>query len=140
MVKVRESQIPEESGKPQFSKSKNIKTTRYYSKDSSEDENDVLSESEDDDSKLLKRTMIHFRNEGVSISAYDFHTIEKDLRFVEKPHAHWEFGIVINKGLEQRTEKNDLSMWYMKEETRDDKMEHIMEILKIYGLKVIEIS
>ena len=86
--------------------------------------------------------MINFQEEGVIISSWDLHTIEKDMRFVEKPKAHWEFGITINKGLtpNQYITKTDLSMWYNTEEVRDNKWDKLMELLKIEGLNVIEIQ
>lgn len=111
------------------------------SKDFDDEEDDFDDTSEEDEPKRLKKTMIYFKEEGISISAYDLNTIETDMRFVEKPKAHWEFGITINKGLSpgQFINKTDLSMWYMTEEVRDQKMERLMELLKIEGLKVIEI-
>ena len=134
MVKVRTSQIPEESGKPQFQKGKKMKTTSKKSKE--------WDDEEDDEQKRLKKTMINFQEEGVIISSWDLHTIEKDMRFVEKPKAHWEFGITINKGLtpNQYITKTDLSMWYNTEEVRDNKWDKLMELLKIEGLNVIEIQ
>ena len=134
MVKVRTSQIPEESGKPQFQKGKKMKTTSKKSKE--------WGDEEDDEQKRLKKTMINFQEEGVIISSWDLHTIEKDMRFVEKPKAHWEFGITINKGLtpNQYITKTDLSMWYNTEEVRDNKWDKLMELLKIEGLNVIEIQ
>lgn len=138
-MKVRVSQIPEESGKPKYQKK--MKTTTKKSKDFDDEEDDFDDTSEEDEPKRLKKTMIYFKEEGISISAYDLNTIETDMRFVEKPKAHWEFGITINKGLSpgQFINKTDLSMWYMTEEVRDQKMERLMELLKIEGLNVIEI-
>lgn len=140
-MKVRVSQIPEESGKPKYQKK--MKTTTKKSKDFDDEDDDFddTSEEEEDEPKRLKKTMIYFKEEGISISAYDLNTIETDMRFVEKPKAHWEFGITINKGLSpgQFINKTDLSMWYMTEEVRDQKMERLMELLKIEGLNVIEI-
>lgn len=140
-MKVRVSQIPEESGKPKFEKK--MKTSVKKSKDFDDEEDDnTTDESEDEEQKRLKKTMISFNEEGIVISAYDLHSIEKDMRFVEKPNAHWEFGITINKGLTpgQFINKIDLSMWYMKEEVRDEKWEKLMELLKNEGLNVIEIQ
>lgn len=116
-MKVRESQIPEDSGKKQ----------------------DAI--PADDEQKRLKKTVINFSEEGIVISAYDLHTIEKDTRFVEKPKAHWEWGITINKGLEagQFVKKADISMWYESLEIRDKKYDRLMKILESEGLSVIEI-
>jgi hypothetical protein len=136
MVKVKTSQIPEKSGKPQFQKRKKMKTTSKKSKEWDEDD-----EEEDDETQRLKKTMIDFQEEGIIISSWDLHTIEKDMRFVEKPKAHWEFGITLNKGLtpNQFITKTDLSLWYNTEEVRDNKWDKLVEILKIEGLNVIEI-
>lgn len=139
-MKVRVSQIPEESGKPRFEKK--MKTSVKKAKDFDDEEDDEVEESEEDnEQKRLKKTMINFGEEGIVISAYDLHTIEKDMRFVEKPDAHWEFGITINKGLipGQFINKTDLSMWYMREEVRDEKWEKLMKILESEGLSVINV-
>ena len=106
-----------------------------------EDSDDDFNDNDDDGKKRLSKTMLHFKDEGITISAWDLHTIETDMRFVEKPKAHWEFGITINKGLNpsQFINKTDLSMWYLSEEVRDDKMNKMLEILKVEGLNVIEI-
>ena len=127
-MKVRESQIPEESGKPQFIKGSKPQT-------------DIV-DGADEEPKRLKKTMINFQEEGIVISAYDLTSIEKDMRFVETPKPHFEFGITINKGLtpSQFISKTDLSMWYMKEEVRDKKWKHLIDLLEIEGLKVIVIE
>ena len=141
MVKVIVSQIPEESGKPKIQKK--MKTMTKKAKDFDDEEDDRLDDTdeEEDEPKRLKKTMINFSEEGIVISAYDLNCIEKDMRFVEKPNAHWEFGITINKGLNpgQFINKTDLSMWYIKEEVRDQKWNRLMELLKLEGLNVIEV-
>lgn len=116
-MKVRTSQISEDNNKPQS----------------------VI--QADDEHKRLKKTVINFSEEGIVISAYDLHTIEKDTRFVEKPKAHWEWGITINKGLEagQFVKKADISMWYESVEIRDKKYDRLMKILESEGLSVIEV-
>lgn len=141
MTKVRVSQIPEESGNPKF-QSRKMKTTVKSAKDYDDEEDDDTSEdSGGEEQKRLKKTVIHFSDDGIVISAYDLHTIEKDMRFVEKPTAHWEFGITINKGLEpgQFVRKTDVSLWYSTEEVRDEKWEKLMTILESEGLSVINI-
>lgn len=97
--------------------------------------------SEDEQDKRLKKTVISFREEGLVISAYDLRTIEKDMRFVEKPRAHWEWGIAINKGLEsgQFVKKADIYMWYNSEEVRNVKYERMLKILESEGLRIIEV-
>lgn len=132
-MKVRESQIPEESRDTKVTKNKKtmvIKSSAIIGNNENQEEE-----------RRLRKMMIYFQEEGIVIPAYDLNTIEKDIRFVEKPKAHWEFGIIINKGLSQSqsVNKTDLSMWYMKEEIRDQKWERMMELLKSEGLNVIEI-
>ncbi len=138
-MKVRVSQIPEKSGKVEYQKK--MKTTTKKARDFEDEEDDVFDNTEEDEPKRLKKTMINFGEEGIVISAYDLNCIEKDMRFVEKPTAHWEFGITINKGLNpgQFINKTDLSMWYIKEEVRDRKWDRLMELLKLEGLNVIEV-
>ena len=116
-MKVRTSQISEDNNKPQS----------------------VI--QADDEHKRLKKTVISFQEEGIVISAYDLHTIEKDMRFVEKPKAHWEWGIAINKGLEsgQIKKKADIYMWYNSEEVRDEKYERLLKLLESEGLNIIEV-
>lgn len=140
MMKVRVSQIPEESGKPNF-QSRKMKTTVKSAKDYDEEDDETSEDSGGEEQKRLKKTVIHFSDDGIVISAYDLHTIEKDMRFVEKPTAHWEFGITINKGLEpgQFVRKTDVSLWYSTEEVRDEKWEKLMTILESEGLSVINI-
>lgn len=147
MMKVRFSQIEESSGKPTFiRKHKGKASGKKLIGDIDEEEDDETSSDsekgeDDDEKKRLSKTMIIFKEEGLMISSWDLHTMEKDTRFVEKPKAHWEYGIAINKGLNtsQFVNKTDIFFWYQKEEVRDEKFEKILEILKVEGLNVIEI-
>lgn len=140
-MKVRQSQIPEESGKPQ----KVMRTTHKTTTENYDDEQPMSEADEpfpvEDERKRLKKTVINFSEEGIVISAYDLHTIEKDMRFVEHPKAHFEFGIIINKGLEpgQFVKKADIAMWYMTEEVRDEKYERLLQLLKSEGLSIIQV-
>lgn len=147
-MKVRLSQIEESNGKPMYTRKHKGKSTKKKpliedidEEDDEEDSDDDFNDNDDDGKKRLSKTMLHFKDEGITISAWDLHTIETDMRFVEKPKAHWEFGITINKGLNpsQFINKTDLSMWYLSEEVRDEKMNKMLEILKVEGLNVIEI-
>lgn len=147
-MKVRLSQIEESNGKPMYTRKHKGKATKKKpliedidEEDDEEDSDDDFNDNDDDGKKRLSKTMLHFKDEGITISAWDLHTIETDMRFVEKPKAHWEFGITINKGLNpsQFINKTDLSMWYLSEEVRDEKMNKMLEILKVEGLNVIEI-
>lgn len=146
-MKVRLSQIEESNGKPMYTRKHKGKATKKkpligdIDEDDEEDSDDDFNDNDEDGKKRLSKTMLHFKDEGITISAWDLHTIETDMRFVEKPKAHWEFGITINKGLNpsQFINKTDLSMWYLSEEVRDDKMTKMLEILKAEGLNVIDI-
>lgn len=137
-MKVRESQIPEESGKPQKVRTTRKANAQYFDDDFREADEPFPVE---DERKRLKKTVINFSEEGIVISAYDLHTIEKDMRFVEHPKAHFEFGIIINKGLEpgQFVKKADIAMWYMTEEVRDEKYERLLQLLESEGLSVIQV-
>ena len=113
MTKVRVSQIPEESGKPKF-QSRKMKTTVKSAKDYDDEEDDETSEdSGGEEQKRLKKTVIHFSDDGITI----------------------------NKGLEpgQFVRKTDVSLWYSTEELRDEKWEKLMTILESEGLSVINI-
>lgn len=147
-MKVRLSQIEESNGKPMYTRKHKGEATKKKpligdidEEDDEEDSDNDFNDNDDDGKKRLSKTMLHFKDEGITISAWDLHTIETDMRFVEKPKAHWEFGITINKGLNpsQFINKTDLSMWYLSEEVRDDKMTKMLEILKAEGLNVIDI-
>lgn len=146
-MKVRLSQIEEGNGKPMYTRKHKGKTTKKKPLigdiDEEEDDDDTndFNDSEDGERKRLSKIVLHFKDEGIVISAWDFHTMETDIRFVEKPKAHWEYGITINKGLNpsQFINKTDLSMWYSTEELRDEKMAYFIEILRGEGLNVIDI-
>lgn len=155
MVKVRNSQIPEEDGKSIRKKTKRF--TKSKSKKSFFDEDDEMEDDEedsdgnffgkkksnDDDSeeKQVIKTVIHFENFGLVISIWDLATITKDMRFVEKPKAHWQYGITINKDMEvsMRYPVVDKSLWFEDEYTRDKCYDNIMKKLDELGFKVISL-
>lgn len=145
MVKVRLSQIKEESSKPVRIRRENVsnvkRTTNYddfYDEDYEDDED---RKPEEDMKTRLSKTILHFKSEGITMTAWDLSTIEPEMRFVESPRPHWEYGIVINKGLTpgQFIQKTDLYIWYRNEEMRDRKMKHLLEVLKENGMNIIEI-
>jgi len=125
-MKVRESQIPEES-------SQAVKI----------DENDKLIPdvaTDDDEDKKYVRSVIFLPDFGLFISIFDISTIEKDMRFVEHPRPRWQYGITINKGItSQKIVIQDKSIWFEKEEYRDKRFDGIMEELKKFGFKVLEV-
>lgn len=144
MVKVRLSQIKEESSKPVRIRRENVsKVKRTTNYDDSYDEyyEDEDQKPEEDMKTRLSKTILHFKSEGITMTAWDLSTIEPEMRFVESPRPHWEYGIVINKGLTpgQFIQKTDLYIWYRNEEMRDRKMKHLLEVLKENGMNIIEI-
>lgn len=144
MVKVRLSQIKEESSKPVRIRRKNVskvKRTTNYDDSYDEDYDDEDHKPEEDMKTRLSKTILHFKSEGITMTAWDLSTIEPEMRFVESPRPHWEYGIVINKGLTpgQFIQKTDLYIWYRNEEMRDRKMKHLLEVLKENGMNIIEI-
>lgn len=145
MVKVRLSQIKEESSKPVRIRRENVskvkRTTNYDNSYDEDYEDDEDRKPEEDMKTRLSKTILHFKSEGITMTAWDLSTIEPEMRFVESPRPHWEYGIVINKGLTpgQFIQKTDLYIWYRNEEMRDRKMKHLLEVLKENGMNIIEI-
>jgi hypothetical protein len=145
MVKVRLSQIKEESSKPVRIRRENVskvkRTTNYDDSYDEDYEDDEDQKPEEDMKTRLSKTILHFKSEGITMTAWDLSTIEPEMRFVESPRPHWEYGIVINKGLTpgQFIQKTDLYIWYRNEEMRDRKMKHLLEVLKENGMNIIEI-
>lgn len=155
MVKVRNSQIPEEDGKPirkktkRFTKSKSKKPSFDEDDEMEDDEEDSddnffgkkKSDDDDDKEKNIVKTVIHFEDFGLIISIWDLATITKDMRFVEKPKAHWQYGITINKDMEvsMRYPVVDKSLWFEDEYTRDMRYDKIVKTLDELGFKVISL-
>lgn len=122
-MKVRESQIPEESGK-----AKNIND-----KESKE-------EKEDTEEEVCLTSVIYLKDFGVVLQLRGIESIEKDTRFIEKPRARFQYGITINKGIEPTKfiPKVNISVWFETEEERDKRFEKIMETLVENKFKVID--
>jgi len=145
-MKVRMSGIPEESGKPQRKSNKNwkvMKTKRVDPEDLEDEDDEEESEEEETESPEDKyiKSVLWFEDDGISIPLFGIESIETDMKFVEKPKAHWEFGIVINKDMTPsiRYPKVDVSMWFLNEEVRDNKMKKIMERFEKEGFNVIKV-
>lgn len=125
-MKVRESQIPEES-----SKAVRIDEDNKLIPDISAD---------DDGDKKYVRSVIFLPDFGLFVSIFDISTIEKDMRFVEHPRPRWQYGITINKGItSQRIVVQDKSVWFEKEEYRDKRFNTLMEKLGDFGFKIINV-
>ena len=137
-MKVNVSQIPEDSGKPIYPEKKR-KTVSSTPRDYEDEEDEDL--DEDEEKQRYIRSMINFDDVGISMSLFGIESIEKDIQFVEKPKAHWEYGITINKGMtsSMRFPKVDVSVWFLTEKMRDDRWTSMLERLKKEGFNVIEV-
>lgn len=124
-MKVRESQIPEESSQP-------VRVD--------EDDNLIPDVSTDDADKKYVRSVIFLPDFGLFVSIFDISTIEKDMRFVEHPHPRWQYGITINKGITNpKIVVQNKSVWFEKEEYRDKRFDGLMKKLEDFGFKVISV-
>lgn len=146
MVKVRTSQIPEESGKPKHFKTNKGKNIPISDDDFlNEEEEDSYNTSEDNDNEVRYfRTMINIPEVG-SISLSGIETIEKDFRVIESNYGgdgvKLQYGIVINRGIEpsMRCPRVDVDIWFNTEEVRDQSYERIVKILEKSGVKFINV-
>lgn len=143
-MKVRISQIPEESSKVEIISKKKMKTTtsKKASEDEDDDEEDDIDFDEDDwfegkekkEKKPFEKIMFRFKDAGFVIPVYLVQSIDSEPVFVETPNPHWEYGIIINKdSLYSKT------ILYVNEELRDKRLEEMFEVLVENGLKVIDI-
>lgn len=132
MVKVWNSAIDDEANKHQGVR-KQIAKKRRTTKGES-DFDDTL----DDDEKKI-RTMIRLEDFDITLSIWAIESIEKKSRFMETPRPRWQFGIVINAGIElsMRFPKVDIGAWYEKEELRDQKYDELLARLETYGFKIL---
>ena len=125
-MKVRESQIPEESSK----------AVRV------DEDNKLIPDiaATDEEDKKYVHSVIFLPDFGLFVSIFDISTIEKDMRFVEHPRPRWQYGITINKGItSQKIVVQDKSVWFEKEEYRDKRFNTLMEKLEDFGFKVISV-
>lgn len=139
-MKVRISEIPEKDGKPQYPDraTKTLSGNFEFDDDKDDDEDD---EKDEEEEVRYSKSMIHLEDFGIAMSLFGIESIEKDIKFVDKPKAHWEYGIIINKGMEMsmRFPRTDVAVWFFKEEVRDKRWDNIIEILKQNGTNVIDI-
>jgi len=141
-MKVVNSQIPEENGKPEFSGNKNWKTIppnkiKAFLKEGEDFEDEE--EDEDIDDKY-KKTLVNIGDEQY-ITLFDIQSVTKEMKFFEKPSAHWKYGIAVNKGIVQNSFVKcvDLFSWYSTEELRDEKFTNLLELLKDNGFVVLSV-
>lgn len=146
MVKVRTSQIPEESGKPNFIKNK-VQKSKMEDDDwlDSDEHNARYNDDDDEKEERYIKSMISFPEEGINISLFGIETIEKDFRIKESNYGGEnvtvQYGIVINKGMEpsMRYPRVNIDVWFDSEEVRDQRYDNMMAKLKQAGFKFIEV-
>ena len=146
MVKVRTSQIPEESGKPNFVKNK-VQKSKMKDDDwlDSDEPNARYNYDDDEKEERYIKSMISFPEEGINISLFGIETIEKDFRIKESNYGGEnvtvQYGIVINKGMEpsMRYPRVNIDVWFDSEEVRDQRYDNMMAKLKQAGFKFIDV-
>lgn len=136
MVKVRVSQIPEESGK-----------AKRVPKDDEEQEKRIdhlpSEMGEDEEEHKAIRLMLHIPEVGFSISLFGIETIDKSFRVYESTNGTGEvkpqWGIIINKDMEPtlRYPRTNVDFWYDTEEVRDKRYNEIIEGLTQAGYKFL---
>lgn len=141
-MKVKMSQIPEEDGKPKFQKRDKSPKKNIASFEEDEDD-DWYDEAEDKDEKDEEirycKSVVLLEDFGIVFSLFEISTIDKDMQFVERPKARWQYGITINKGIEAsiRYPRVNVSVWFEREEVRDESFDRIMKTLEENGFNVI---
>ena len=144
MVKVRQSQIHEESGK-----AVKVKNSTQRKENVSDDEllNDVFFEvdnKKDDEDLDIVRTMLHIPELGFSISLFGIETIDKSFRVYESINGTGDvkpqYGIILNKDMEKsmRYPRTNVEFWFDNEKVRDKRYDKIISRLKDVGYRFIE--
>lgn len=145
MVKVWNSAIDDEANKHQGVRKQIVKKRRITKGESDfddtldDDDKPMVSRSSDDDDEKKIRTMIRLEDFDATLSIWAIESIEKKSRFMETPRPRWQFGIVINAGIEpsMRFPKVDIGAWYEKEEVRDQRYDELLSKLETYGFKIL---
>ena len=144
MVKVRQSQIPEESGKVV-----KVSNTTQRKETVSDDEplNDELfdvDDRKDDEGLDIVRTMLHIPELGFSISLFGIETIDKSFRVYESINGTGDikpqYGIILNKDMEKsmRYPRTNIEFWFDDEKVRDKRYSKIISRLKEAGYRFME--
>lgn len=146
MVKVRQNQIPEESGK-----AVKIKTTVQRNETFTENEpidafldDDELKNGISDGGETIVRTMLHIPEIGFSISLFGIETIDKSFRVYESVNGTGEvkpqYGIIINKDMDKsmRYPRTNIDFWFNSEEERDKRYNKVIKRLKDAGYKFVD--
>lgn len=97
-------------------------------------------ETEENAEKTKKRRMFLLNDADLLFPAWMVVTLEKDHRLNKR--SQWEYGIVVNKGLEGGTITSPMgekSVWYEDEATRDKRFEAMLDTLmsENYNITVI---
>lgn len=145
MVKVWNSTIDDEANKHHGVRKQIVKKRRITKGESDfddtldDDDKPMVSRSSDDDDEKKIRTMIRLEDFDATLSIWAIESIEKKSRFMETPRPRWQFGIVINAGIEpsMRFPKVDIGAWYEKEEVRDQRYDELLSKLETYGFKIL---
>lgn len=144
MVKVRQSQIPEENGKVI-----KVKNTTQRKETVSDDEplNDeffAVDDRKDDEDLDIVRTMLHIPELGFSISLFGIETIDKSFRVYESINGTGDvkpqYGIILNKDMEKsiRYPRTNIEFWFDDDKVRDKCYSKIISRLKDAGYRFIE--
>ena len=145
MVKVRQSQIPEESGK--VVKVKNTTQRKETVSDDDEPLNDEffdVDDRKDDEDLDIVRTMLHIPELGFSISLFGIETIDKSFRVYESINGTGDvkpqYGIILNKDMEKsmRYPRTNIEFWFDDEKVRDKRYNKIISRLKDAGYRFME--
>ena len=144
MVKVRQSQIPEESGKA--IKVKNFTQRKEIVSDDEPMNNELfdIDDRKNDEDLNIVRTMLHIPELGFSISLFGIETIDKSFRVYESINGTGDvkpqYGIILNKDMEKsmRYPRTNIEFWFDDEKVRDKRYNNIMSRLKDAGYKFIE--
>ena len=142
MVKVRTSQIPEDSP------IRKVTLKKQFHDDERDELDDLLNsfESNEDEKKTYYKTFITFPELGYSINPSYIQTIEKNFRLKEsstnfEAEPVFEYGIVINRGITTglNSPKGDIEFWFRNEYVRDKRYNDMMKKFDEIGVKVITI-
>ena len=145
MVKVRQSQIPEESGK-----AIKVKNTTQRKETVSNDDEPLngeffdIDDRKDDEDLDIVRTMLHIPELGFSISLFGIETIDKSFRVYESINGTGDvkpqYGIILNKDMEKsmRYPRTNIDFWYDDEKVRDKCYNKIISRLKDAGYRFME--
>lgn len=145
MVKVRQSQIPEESGK-----AIKVKNTTQRKETVSDDDEPLngeffdIDDRKDDEDLDIVRTMLHIPELGFSISLFGIETIDKSFRVYESINGTGDvkpqYGIILNKDMEKsmRYPRTNIDFWFDDEKVRDKCYNKIISRLKDAGYRFME--